>query len=62
MIRLWSDYRLRRTVMLIGVFSKYELTLEPERSHVVLVNPGDMGTWAPHSHDAWVRSGGSRAG
>lgn len=27
----------------VGVFSKYKISLNPEKSHVVLVNPGDMG-------------------
>lgn len=33
----------KENVFVLGVFSKYEQTLRSDRSHVVLVHPGDMG-------------------
>lgn len=35
--------RDKENIFAIGVFEKYENTLEPEKNHIVLVNPGDMG-------------------
>ncbi|MDY4670733.1 MAG: TrmH family RNA methyltransferase [Oliverpabstia sp.] len=35
--------RDKENIFAIGVFEKYENTLEVEKNHIVLVNPGDMG-------------------
>jgi len=35
--------RDKENIFAIGVFEKYENTLESEKNHIVLVNPGDMG-------------------
>lgn len=35
--------RDKENIFAIGVFEKYENTVEPEKNHIVLVNPGDMG-------------------
>lgn len=35
--------RDKENIFAIGVFEKYENTIQPEKNHVVLVNPSDMG-------------------
>ncbi len=41
--RLVEKLRDKDKCIVIGVFKKYECTLEHNANHVVLVNPGDMG-------------------
>lgn len=50
-IPLWESaktidrIRDKENIFVAGVFRKYDSTLNPSRSHVVLVNPGDMGNF-----------------
>lgn len=43
--RIISRVSEKENVFVIGVFKKYECTLEKDRSHIVLVNPGNMGNF-----------------